>query len=125
MPSISFYFLSKENLAEILQVLTERYVQGRNLPGTRRYHVFSSEAVGSITFTIIAEDERYAGWYKFFNSQQQNVMINVENYVAVKYDNSCWIGVISEATPEDEQLVKFMHPNRPRKTFYWPKHDDI
>ena len=51
-------------------------------------------------------------------------MVNVGNYVAVKYENSWWISNILEATtPEDELLVKFTHSNRPWKTFYWPKHD--
>ena len=40
MPSIVLYSLSKENLSEICQVLTERYVQGHTIPGTRSYHVF-------------------------------------------------------------------------------------
>ena len=52
-------------------------------------------------------------------------MVNVGDYIAVKYDNSWWIGVILKAAPEDELLVKFMHPSGPWQTFYWPKHDDI
>ena len=77
-----------------------------------------SEAVGNIKFKIIAEDKRYAGCNKFFDSQPQNVIVNVGNCVSVKYDNSWWIGIILEGTPEDELLVKFMHPSVPRQTFY-------
>ena len=51
-------------------------------------------------------------------------MVNGGNYVAVKYDNSWWIGIILEATPENELLVKLLHPYEPWKAFYWPKHDD-
>ena len=90
MPFISFHFLSKENLAEVCQVLTERYVQGHTITGNRSHHVFSSKAVSNKKFKITAEDERYDGCYKFFDSQQQNVMVNVGNYVAVKYDMVDW-----------------------------------
>ena len=51
-------------------------------------------------------------------------MVNVGDYIAVKYDNSWWIGIILEATPEDELLVKFTLPSGPWQTFRWPKHDD-
>ena len=52
-------------------------------------------------------------------------MVNVGDYIAVKYDNSWWIGIILEAAPKDELLVKFMHPSGLWQTFYWPKHNDI
>ena len=42
MPTI-FFSLSKENLSEICQVLTERYVQDHTIPGSRSYHVFSQK----------------------------------------------------------------------------------
>ena len=44
-------------------------------------------------------------------------MVNVGDYIALKYDNSWWIGIILEAAPEDELLVKFMHPSGPWQTF--------
>ena len=125
MRNIFFYFLSKENISKVCQVLTERYVQGHTIPGTRIYHVFSSGAIVNIKFNITAEDDWYAGCYKFFDSQQQNIMVNVGDYIAVKFDNSWWIGIILEAAPKDELLVKFMHPSGLWQTFYWPKHDDI
>ena len=46
-------------------------------------------------------------------------MISVGDYIAVKYDNSRWIGINLEAAPEDELLAKFMHPSGPQQTFYW------
>ena len=102
MPNIFFYFLFKENISKVCQVLTERYVQDHTIPGIGSYHVFSSEAIVNIKFKITAEDDRYAGCYRFFDSLQQNIMVNFRDYIAVKYDNSWWIGIILEAASKDE-----------------------
>ena len=48
-------------------------------------------------------------------------MVNVGDYIAVKYDNSWWISIILEAAPEDELLVKFMHPSGPTANFLLAK----
>ena len=69
--NIFFYFLSKENISKVRLVLTKRYVQGHTIPGPRSYHVFSSEAIGNIKFKITAEDDWYAGCYKFFDSSSK------------------------------------------------------
>ena len=88
MPSINFHFLPKENLVGVRNDLKERYAQGHTIPGTRSYHIFSLERVGSIRFKITAEDQHYAGCYKFFKSQQQPPLnFNIRDYVAAKYDN--------------------------------------
>ena len=126
MPSILFHFLAKENLSEIRQTLNKRYAQGHTIPGTRSYHVFSPECIGSINFKTTAEDERYTGCHKFFEFNHQKKNFNVGDYVAVKYDHLWWIGLILEFFFNDgELLIKFMHPHGPRQTFYWPKRDDI
>ena len=126
MPSINFYFLSKENLIEVRNGLEDRYAQGHSIPGTISYHIFSPENVGSIKFKITAEDQWYAGCYKFFDHQQQVLKFSIGDYVAVKYDNLWWVGIILEdLAQEEELLIKFMHPNGPRQTFHWPKHEDI
>ena len=78
---------------------------------------FFLEGIGNIKFKITAEYDWYAGCYKFYDRQQQNMMISVGDYIAVKYDNSGWIGINLEATLEDKLLAKFMHPSGPRQTF--------
>ena len=78
----------------------------------------ASVTIGNIKFQITAENDWYAGCYEFLDSQQQNIMVNVGDYIAVKYDNSWSIGIILQATPEDEVLVKFTHPSGPWQTFH-------
>ena len=49
--------------------------------------MFFLRRIGYIKFKVKAENDRYAGCYKFFDSQQENIMINVGDYITVKCDS--------------------------------------
>jgi len=107
--------------------LNSRYTQGCTIPETRSYHVFHPECIGTVKYKLTAEDDEYAGSYKFFDPcPVQSKNFDVGEYVVAKYDHSWWIGTVLEIdTDQEELLIKFMHPQGPCQTFYWPKRDDI
>ena len=127
MPTIKFHFITKEELVTVRQNLHNRYIQGSTLPGTRSYHVFAPECIGTVRYKITAENDDYAGRYKFFDFYpRQRKSFGVGEYIAAKYDQTWWIGrILEDVIDTAEVLIKFMHPHGPRKTFYWPKRDDI
>lgn len=47
-------------------------------------------------------------------------------YVASKYDDLWYFGIITEVnTEEGDVTVQFMHPSGPSPSFHWPKQEDI
>ena len=46
------------------------------------------------------------------------------DYVACRYDNLWWVGVVESINKDDDIEVKFMHPHGPTRNFRWPERED-
>ena len=47
--------------------------------------------------------------------------INRNDYVACRYDEKWWIGLVQEVSKEEQDFkVSFLHPPGPSRNFCWP-----
>ena len=47
-------------------------------------------------------------------------------FIAAVYDDRWYIGIVEKLDSDNGDIfVKFMHPNGPSFSFFWPKHEDL
>ncbi|GBL78187.1 hypothetical protein AVEN_187136-1, partial [Araneus ventricosus] len=55
----------------------------------------------------------------------QRLEPSLHNYVACVYEETWWIGLVSELNKgEGDDTIAFMHPHGPSETFYWSERQD-
>ena len=124
---IIFKFISKAKMEEVRRELLERFNQGGTIPGTRSFHFFSPISSTSVGYKKLCEDDSFYGTFSFADNQEaiQNIQPKEMDYIACRYDNFWWIGLVDEINHEEEDFeVKFMHPHGPTRNFRWPQRED-
>ena len=58
------------------------------------YHVFIPKNVGIICFKRLSEDEEISGEHNLFEIKQPSIIPHIKDYVAVKYDDHWWLGLV-------------------------------
>ena len=127
--NMNFHFDSREELQVIRSVLETSFRDLHTLPGTRNFHNFRPlDAVGTIEARRISTDKEPA---LTFNLKSIPLFTNADRlypgcFIACIYDDLWYFGMVSEVNQnERDVLVKFLHPNGPSPSFYWPSFDDI
>ena len=127
MPSIVMYHIAKNDISSDRKMLEQRYATGNTVPGTRSFHFFCSDQIGTVCYKRTSSDEKYAGTHCFFLSAVKYTMDQLPplSYVACHYDDHWWIGTIIEKCDGGGDIkVNFLHPFGPSKSFYWPAKQD-
>ena len=52
--------------------------------------------------------------------------IRLNEYVACRYDEKWWIGVVEEVNEVEQDVkINFLHPPGPARSFRWPSRPDV
>ena len=105
----------------------KRFEKESTVPGTRSFHWFSSQSVGSISYKRVLNDSSLSGTHSFFEASVKFSAndIKVMSYIACVYDERWWVGLKEEVDKDNNDIYdNFMHPFRPTKTFFWPARED-
>ena len=123
---IKFLFVDKIELVERREILSKRFENIYPVPGTRSFHMYEPLSNCSIGAKRCSEDEQYSLKHDLLQDQQVLKKVNAFEFVACLYDLKWWIGIALEVNDEEgDILVKFLHPNRPARSFSWPPNDDV
>ena len=109
-------------------MLSTRFESRKTIPGTRSFHHFSPLSEGEVMYKRVSDDEVVAGTLKFFDVVLADHISNITimEFIACQYDSLWWVGLVQEINHEEQDiLVKFMHPPRPRRMFKWPAREDL
>lgn len=129
--NIRFLFTSKERMTDVRRELQSRFAAGRTVPGTRSYHFFEPKTASVIAYKRTAEDNVFTGTFNITGEESQNVAIsintiNMNDYVACRYDDKWWIGLVEEVSKVEQDFkVSFLHPPGPSRNFRWPARPDV
>ena len=127
---VNFHFISKDSVNLIRSKLEERFQDLTTFPGTRSFHNFRpKDCSGTLEARRMSSDEKPSLIYNL----REEVISNVKEedlypscYIACKYDNLWYFGIITEVSKEEGDVtVKFLHPAGPSPSFYWPTRDDV
>ena len=116
---IKFLKVAKMDMAPIRQALSNRFENGKTIPGTRGYHHFFPLSEGKISYKRVSDDEADAGTFTFFDNVTAEQVSDVKTmeFIACQYDSFWWVGLVEEINQEQKDfLVKFMHPHGPIKS---------
>lgn len=127
--NIKFHFLGREQVNITRRSLQSRFKDVLGLPGTRSFHNFKPlDSLGTIESRRISTDEEPAITFnlkKYFPSLISIDELYPACYIACKYDNLWYFGMVSSVEKDyGDVTVKFLHPNGPSPSFYWPRHED-
>lgn len=103
--NIRFLFISKDRMTEVRRELKTRFASGHTVPGTRSYHYFEPQTANVIAYKRTAEDDVFTGTLNI-TGESQNVSvsmstISLNDYVACRYDEKWWIGLVEEVSKEE------------------------
>ena len=131
IPGIEFIYISKERMEEVRVELRERFAMGHTIPGTRSYHFFRPVSTNVIAYKRTAEDDAFAGSFNITGEPDIDARVTTEAirlnvYVACRYDEKWWIGVVEEVNEMEQDVkINFLHPPGPARSFRWPRRPDV
>ncbi|GBM96843.1 hypothetical protein AVEN_94036-1 [Araneus ventricosus] len=122
--------ISKEAVDSTSLTLESRLKDTQTLPGTRLFHNFQPiDDLGMIEARRISRDETPALTFNLL--KHQTLLVKMKDlypgcFVGCIYDNLWYFGMVSEVNAEEEDVtVKFLHPNGPSLSFFWPNREDV
>ena len=120
--SIKFMPLKKAELSEVRKKLSERFVLGKTIPGTRGFHQFTPLSQRSIGAARISEESHCTVSFNFVSLPKKEILdIKHAQFLICLYDEYFWLGMASEIDKENEDvLVMLMHLHFPTRSFTWP-----
>ncbi|GBM39738.1 hypothetical protein AVEN_208641-1 [Araneus ventricosus] len=128
--NITFQHISKEAVDSTSLTLESRLKDTQTLPGTRLFHNFQPiDDLEMIEARRISRDETPALTFNLL--KHQTLLVKMKDlypgcFVGCIYDNLWYFGMVSEVNAEDEDVtVKFLHPNGPSLSFFWPNREDV
>ena len=131
MQTIKFFKIEKESMVNVRAAQRKRFVKGKTLTGTGRFHNCIPVSKKCMIFKNTNNDINRKPINITKESSYQNLStINFElmqkyEYYACTYDSFWWIAVVEEKDEEFNYIkMKFMHPHRPSKQVFWQKRDD-
>ncbi|GBL84422.1 hypothetical protein AVEN_66656-1 [Araneus ventricosus] len=126
--NITFQHISKEAVDSTSLTLESRLKDTQTLPGTRLFHNFQP-IDDLIEARRISRDETPALTFNLL--KHQTLLVKMQDlypgcFVGCIYDNLWYFGMVSEVNAEEEDVtVKFLHPNGPSLSFFWPNREDV
>ncbi|GBN58021.1 hypothetical protein AVEN_226241-1 [Araneus ventricosus] len=127
--NITFQHISKEAVDSTSLTLESRLKDTQTLPGTRLLHNFQPiDDLGMIEARRISRDETPALTFNLL--KHQTLLVKMKDlypgcFVGCIYDNLWYFGMVSEVNAEENVTVKFLHPNGPSLSFFWPNREDV
>ena len=124
---ITFFYAHAHEVQTVRNDLKSSIEKGSTVPGTRSFHWFSSQSVGSISYKRVSNDSSLSEAHNFFEAPVKFSAndIKVMSYIACVYDEKCWVGLVEEVDKDNNNIyVNFMHTFGPSKTFFWPARED-
>jgi len=139
---VTFFFISKEEVASHRKQQLERFKHSKTVAGTRSHHsyipgehrkllvkrVSGDETAFEVAVTDFQDEVRRVTPAPGPTLAQAVTLIQCEpgQYVGCLYDNKWWVGLIREKSDEEgDLLIVFMHPHGPARSFHWPAREDI
>lgn len=126
---VKFNFVGRDDIDLTRSSLQTRFKEVQTLPGTRSFHNFKPlNHAGTIEARRLSSDKEPSLTFNLRMLPQ--LLVNAGDmysgcFVACKYDNLWYFGMITEINQDEgDAHVKFLHPNGPSPSFYWPRHDD-
>ena len=110
-----------------------RYELAKTVPGTRGFHSFCPQNDEYLTLHCkrISKDDSNALLHSFIRKKGRKakvpdkVVVSSGMCVLCQYDQSLWVGVVQTVSKEEGDCeVKFLHPQFPACSYYWPCNDD-
>ena len=85
---ITFFNAHAHEAQTVRNDLKSRFEKGSTVPGTRSFHWFSSQSVGSISYKRVSNDSSLSGTHHFFEAPVNFFAndIKVMSYIACVYD---------------------------------------
>ena len=133
--NVTFFFVSKEKVAEHAQNQDERFANAKTIAGTRSYHSFIplNESRKLRVQRVSGDNEASleASVYPDLADPTSQIRLTlreceVGKFVACLYDGKWWIGYIRDTNEEHQDIqVVFMHPHGPARSFSWPEREDV
>ena len=131
LSKITFELVSKEYLEEKRITALIRYDLAKTVPGTRGFHCFTPQNDANMTLHCkrISMDDNIALAHNFISKGK--AAANVTNvspgsYVLCQYDSGLWVGVVQTVCKDQGDCdVKFLHPQFPAQSYFWPFNDNI
>jgi len=124
---VTTIYIPGEAVQHRRQEMQHRYKVAKTIPGTRSFHYFEPISSYQIGAKRISSDSKFGLVFSFKKSPQvkEPVAINVGNYLACKYvDGTTWIANVQDVSEDEEATVKFLHPQFPAATYFWPCRED-
>ena len=123
---ITFFYAHAHEAQTVRNDLKSRFEKGSTVPGTRSFHWFSSQFVGSISYKRVLNDSSISGTHYFFESPVKFSASDIKkmSYIACVYDKKWWVGLVEEVDKDNDIYVNFMYPFGPLKTFFCPARED-
>ena len=118
IPGITFLFVDIEEIKQAESQLEERFLQATTIKGTRQFHCFIPKSDSSLLVykTSAQSEEPIQVCLDAQQNQTDDQEVNIvkNNFVACVYESKWWIGMIEEVSEEyADYLVNFMHPPGP------------
>ena len=133
LDKIKFEFVTKVDLEKKRSSATTRYELAKTVPGTRGFHSFCPQNDKHMTLHCkrISKDESNALVHSFIRKKGRKakgpdkVDVSSGMYILCQYDKFLWVGVVETVNKEEGDCeVKFLHPQFPACSYYWPCNDD-
>ena len=126
---ITFFYGHAHEVQTVRINLKSRFEKGSTEPGTRSFHWFSSESVGSISYKRVSNNSSLSETRNFFEApvkfSANDIKVILMSYIACVCDEKWWVGLVEEVHKDNNDIyVNFMHPFGPSKTFFWPARED-
>jgi len=125
---INFFFADKDDVSRHRDTLSGRFESIQTVQGTRSHHRFIPISCNKLKLYRLSCDD--FGTTVSVSHEPEFFAVNSEclhpgQFVCVTYDKDWYIGLITERSDEQKDiLVKFMSRTR-GNMFLWPRRDDI
>lgn len=129
---ITFILIPPNDLSAVRHSLKPRFDRAKTIPGTRSNHHYKPQSSTSMGFKRTSEDTEFqiiniaSGVIETTHNQVTTSDLQLQSFVACKYDSFWWIGVVEDIDNDhNDAKIRFMHPHGPSMRFTWPSTADI
>ena len=83
------------------EYLSERFKNGRTVPGTRGSHHFIPKSISTISHFLTSEEPEPAATFNFDSVPEEiNVNPTVGSFITCIYDSYWWVGLVDSVSKE-------------------------
>ena len=124
---ITFFEISKDDMASVHERQKERYQLGNTVEGTRSSHHFETQSCSRAKH-LSAENRFSINSFSRLPEETHTQLISsikLNDYVTCQYGDYWWLALVMDVNPDENDIIyKFMHPHGHTETFHWPSRDD-